>query len=127
MAATFVVAKRMIRKEKLAGLPANDPDSIMKGAIASPVAACLDLHPCGILAVAAFPGRQKKVGFDSVLLGVQVVITSTEGVKGLVGSALNNAPRLHHQNLICASNRRKPVRDYKRRAPAHEVAQALLN
>src|SRR5439155_18471815 len=75
----------------------------------------------------AFPGRQKKVGFDSVLLGVQVVITSTEGVKGLVGSALNNAPRLHHQDLICASNRRKPVRDYKRRAPAHEVAQALLN
>src|SRR5438445_11524510 len=42
-------------------------------------------------------------------------------------SALNEASRLHDENFVGASNGGKPVRDYERCAPFHEVAQPFLN
>src|SRR5205807_5836386 len=41
--------------------------------------------------------------------------------------ALDDAPRLDHENLLGSSNRGEPVRDDECRAAAHEVAQTLLD
>ncbi len=41
--------------------------------------------------------------------------------------ALDNSSRLDDQNLIGAANRREPVGDDERRAPAHQLSEALLN
>src|ERR1700757_2967846 len=98
MAATFVVAERMIRKQNLAGLPANDPDSVRQTGIASAIAARLDSQARGVILVAAFPGRKEEIRFNSVLLGIEVVITSAKSVENFMRAAFNNVPRLHDQN-----------------------------
>ena len=42
-------------------------------------------------------------------------------------AALDDAPRLHNQNLIGAPNRREPVCDHKCRAALHQITQPFLN
>src|SRR5713101_3379327 len=101
----------MIPNGNLAGLAANDADGVGERGIVPAVAACLDFHAPGLFQVAAFPGRQEEVGFDGVLLGVEIVVTAAECVEGFVGAALDDPPRLDNENLIGTSNCREPVRD----------------
>jgi len=73
-------------------LAANDADGVGQGGVAPAIGACLDFHASGVFQVAAFTGRQEEIGFDGVLLGVEVVVTAAESVQSLVRAALDDAP-----------------------------------
>src|ERR1700731_1164005 len=62
-----------------------------------------------------------------MLFGLKVKGAPASGVERFMRAALNDAPAFDDQNLLRAPNRRKPVRDRKRGAPAHQVAQPFLN
>src|ERR1700679_1280106 len=62
-----------------------------------------------------------------MLLGVQLEITSAQGIEFFVSAAFNDLPLLDHQNLIGAPNGRQTVRDHKGCAALHQVGEALLD
>ena len=44
----------------------------------------------------------------------------------LVGSALDDTPTIEHENLVCAYDSGKPVRDYDGGAVEHQILQRFL-
>src|SRR5579862_447482 len=80
-----------------------------------------------LIHLVAFSGRQEQIRLDSVLPGVQIPVTAAERVKRFVRPALHDPAAFHYKNLICAANRRKPMRDHERRAPLHQVFEPFLN
>src|SRR5467141_1524459 len=108
-------------------LPTNDADGVGQSGVAPAIPADLNFYVRRIILIVAFARCEEEIGFDSVLFRVEIIVAAAKGIEGLVCSALDDAPRLHDQDLVCSPNRRKPVCDYKRRAPSHEVAQTLLN
>src|SRR5882672_1927599 len=106
-------------------LSPNNPDRIRHASITPPVSA--RFSPVRVSKRIPFARRQKQIRLHSVLLGVKIKVAATLRVQRLMRPALNNPPAFDHQNLLGAPNRRKPVRNHKRGAPAHQVAQPLLN
>src|ERR1700730_12144155 len=62
-----------------------------------------------------------------MLLGIEIVIAAAQRVEFLVGATLDNSASFDYQDLIGAADGGKPMRDYKRGAPLHQVGEALLN
>src|SRR6185437_10108170 len=83
----------------------------------------LDLFWHGI----SFTGREKKVGFDAVLLGIEVVVAATGGVKLRMRTALDDLSRFDDKNLIAAANGGETVGDDECGSSMHQIAQAFLN
>src|SRR6185437_15835007 len=83
----------------------------------------LDLFRHGI----SFTGCKKKVGFDAVLLGIEVVVAATGGVKLRTRAALDDASRFDDKNLIRAADCGETVGDDERGSSMHQVAQAFLD
>jgi len=77
----------------------------------------------------AFTGRQEEIGFDGVLLGVEVVVTAAESVQSLVGAALDDAPRFDDENLVGSSNveSRCAITKVVRRRPDEQGSATLLD
>src|SRR6267154_3471398 len=105
-------------------LSANNSNRIRHSSITAPVSA--RFRTVGISQRIPFARRQKQIRLHSVLLGVKIKISPTLRVQRFMRPTLDNAPTLDHQNLLRSPNRRKPVRNHKCGAPAHQVAQPFL-
>src|SRR6266702_3496438 len=75
----------------------------------------------------AFAGREKQVGFQSVLTRVKVEVAPTQRKQLRMVTALHDPSLLNYQNLVSAPNGRKPVSDHERRSPLHQLVQPRLN
>src|ERR1700686_4780951 len=73
------------------------------------------------------PRCKKQIAFQTMLLGVQLEVTSAQRIELFVSAAFDNLSLLDHQNLIGAPNSRQAVRDHKGRAALHQVGEPLLN
>src|ERR1700674_95843 len=73
------------------------------------------------------PRCEKQIAFQTMLLGVQLEVTSAQRIELFVSAAFDNLSLLDHQNLIGAPNGRQAVRDHKGRAALHQVGEPLLN
>ena len=119
----------------LAGLPAEDADSVGEiGATAAAtvrvgatVAVSRGIRRGGFFEGCAFAGGEEEIGLDGVLFGVEVVIPATKRIEACVRATLDDAAGFHDKDLIGSADGREAVRDDKRGAAAHEVAQAFLN
>src|SRR5260370_36332141 len=74
-----------------------------------------------------FAGIDKLVALKLVLFIVELPVSPVSLEQFLVSAALDNLTAFQHQDLIGTSNRRKPVRDHERRAPAARLTQSVLN
>src|SRR5207244_5135313 len=81
----------------------------------------------GFLQGCAFAGRQEEIGLDGVLFGVEVVVAAALRIEAFVRAALDDAAGLHDEDLLGAADGGEAVRNNKRGAAAHQVAQAFLN
>src|SRR5271169_1785066 len=70
--------------------------------------------------------REKQVMLQPLLPCVEIVVATLQGVELLVRSPLDDLPLLHHQNLVGATDGRKPVRNHKRRPALHEIRKSVL-
>ena len=48
------------------------------------------------------PRRQKQIALQTVLLGIQIEVTSAQRIEFFVSAAFDNLSLLDHQNLICS-------------------------
>src|SRR5216684_4352290 len=74
-----------------------------------------------------FAGIDKLVALKLVLLIVELPVSPVSLEQFLVSAALDNLTAFQYQDLIGTSNRRKPMRDHERRAPASKLTQSVLN
>src|SRR6267154_3984616 len=105
-------------------LSPNNPNRIRHASITAPVSA--RFSPVRVSKRIPLARRKKQIRLHSMLLGVQIKISPTLRVQRFMRPTLDNAPTFNHQNLLRPPNRRKPVRNHKCGAPAHQVAQPFL-
>src|SRR5713101_13040 len=74
-----------------------------------------------------FAGIDKLVALKLVLFIVELPVSPVRFEQFFMSAALNNLTAFQHQDLIGAANRRKPVSDHERRAPAAQLTQPVLN
>src|SRR6478736_2382355 len=75
----------------------------------------------------AFARSEKEILFKTMLAGIEVVVTTSLCEQFPVISALNNATLLNDEYLLGATDRRKPVSNYKCSTAKHQLAQPGLN
>src|SRR5260221_491546 len=66
---------------------------------------------------------EEQVLLEPELAVIEIAIAAAERMQRLVRAALDDAAFLDHQDLIRATDRRKPVRDHERRPPLHQVLE----
>src|SRR5208282_5566316 len=71
--------------------------------------------------------REGEIGLHAVLARVEVPVAAARRQQFLVPAAFDDAPALDYENLVGAADGGEPVRDDERGAPAHQVAEALLD
>src|SRR5262252_7667318 len=75
----------------------------------------------------ALAGRQKEVGVEPMLAGIEVVVAAAEIVEKFMAAAFDDASLLDYENLIGAPNGGKTMSNDKSRAAFHEIGEAALN
>src|SRR5450755_481298 len=74
-----------------------------------------------------FAGINELVALKLVLFIVELPVSPVLLEQFFMSAALDNLTAFQHQDLIGTSNRRKPMRDHERRAPASQLTQSVLN
>src|SRR5450631_3211772 len=72
-------------------------------------------------------GVQEQVGFEPVLPVVEVRVAPAAGEQLLMAAALDDTAPLDDEDRVGATYGRESVRDDERRAPLHELREALLD
>src|SRR5712664_332800 len=81
-------------------LAANQANGVRQIPAAAPVA-CGGFTPGGIVTFdRAFTGSKKEICFDSVLLGVKVVVAPAQRIERLMIPALDDFAGFHNEDLI---------------------------
>src|SRR5439155_11541431 len=75
----------------------------------------------------AFTGGEEKIGFETVLARVEIVVAAAESVERLVSTAFNDTSGFDDKNLFGTANGGQTVRDDEGGASAHEVTQTFLD
>src|SRR4051812_5550104 len=72
----------------------------------------------------AFAGGEEQVRLQVVLLVVEFAVSAAASVEVVMTTTSHDLARLDDQDLIRATDGRKPVRDHERGAAFHQVLQA---
>src|SRR5579863_5206250 len=75
----------------------------------------------------AFAGSEEKILFDSVLAGVEIIVTTARGVEFGMRAPFDNLTLLHDHDLIGAADGGKAVRDDEGGASLHEIGETVLD
>jgi hypothetical protein len=71
-----------------------------------------------ICLVISLAWREKEIGFEAVLAGIEVIVAATERIEMPVIAAFDDASFLDNQNLVGAANRCETMSNDKDGAPA---------
>src|SRR5215469_2543599 len=86
------------------GLPSNQPNRIHSRAVPSG-SAYLNFRTIAVhLRSIPFPWSQEQVRLYGVLLRIEIIVAAARGIERLMRSTLDDPPRLHHKDLIGATN-----------------------
>jgi hypothetical protein len=114
--------------KNLAVLAANHADRVRKSSITLIVSRWFPLRERLFLRqYIAFAGSEKEICLDTMLFAVEVAVAAARSIQRLVRPAFDDAAGFDDEDLICATNCGQPVGDNKGGAPAHQIAQPLLN